>query len=99
MTSAARLTLREAMIHAGERGRAAVEAKSPERYYWAAVWWRLHARETHPSMRPECIGFARSQIALFNDIIRRPDHYARKPADKTDWQWSELSAIGERTDS
>jgi len=79
------------MIKCGERWRAAEAIGSPEKYYWYAVWWRLHAKEVHPSARAGCVQASRSQMALFNDIISRPDHYTRRPIDKTDWQWSGLA--------
>ena len=85
---ATRLTHREAMIEAARRGREA--AGTPERYYWAAVWLRLHAKES--LNQAEIMGEARSQRALFRDMIARPRHYSARPKGLSDWQWSGLAS-------
>lgn len=84
-----RMTIREAMIYAAEEGRM---SGSPECYYWRAVWWRLHAKESKNSI--ESIGYSRAQMALYKDMLQRQKHYADsfRPAGVSDWQWSGLRA-------
>jgi hypothetical protein len=76
------LALKDAMIHASEMGK---KEGWPRCYYWSAVWWRLHARESaHPS---EPLQWSRNQIALYHDCLRRPEHYKRRRSrELTDWQ-------------
>ena len=80
--------LREAMSPASAR--AAIEGW-PRCYYWHAVWWRLHARESKAASEP--LQYSRSQLALYRDIKQRPDHYKshHRPFGMSDWQWSGLS--------
>lgn len=80
-------TLQDLMMRAGEKARL---LPAPERYLWAAVWWHLHSRETRTP--DQCLGYARNQLRLAKDMAARPDHYRRKPSDKTDFQWSQQSA-------
>jgi hypothetical protein len=81
------MTLREAMVYAGE-----MQARSPipYGYYWSAVWWRLHAKESAFPKDP--LRYARNQLALFRDMLRRPEHYAgaMRPSGMSDWLWSGL---------
>ena len=81
------MTLREAMVRAANCGRA---EGWPRCYYWAAVWWRLHAKESKAPREP--LQYSRSQMALYRDIERRPEHYKSwmRPAGMSDWQWSGL---------
>lgn len=75
------------MAEATRRGSA---AGVPEYYYWAAVWWRLHARESaHPA---EATSYSRSLLMLYRDMLARPEHYAdwRRPPGSSDWTWSGL---------
>lgn len=65
---------------------------APERYRAAAELWRLHAEES--AAPEECLAFANNQDRLATDMESRPAYYARKPADKTDWEWSQKSASG-----
>lgn len=82
------MSIREAQRYATERGR---NEGKPNCYYWCAVWWRLHARESANPAVP--LGYSRSQMRLFWDMKRRPGHYAdwRRPEGLTDWQWSGLA--------
>jgi hypothetical protein len=91
MRSAQPLTIHEAMVMAGEMS---VREGSPHCYYWNAVWWRLHARESKNSA--ECVRFSRNQLALYRDMVARPEHYRKpsRPDSSTDWQWSGLRAMG-----
>lgn len=85
MTAAMIPTLHQAMCRASERGAA---EGWPRCYYWAAVWWRLSARES--KMSGEHLQFSRNQLALYRDIQQRPAHYksVARPAGVSDWQWS-----------
>ena len=84
------MELREAMIQASARG---VIEGWPRCYYWRAVWWRLHARESKAPREP--LQYSRNQLALYQDINQRPDHYKSplRPFGMSDWQWS---GLGER---
>lgn len=62
----------------------------PERYLWIAVWWHLHARES--AAPDQCLGYASGQLRLAKDMASRPEHYRKKPAFKTDWEWSDLAS-------
>lgn len=62
-------------------------APAPERYRASAEWWRLYAEET--AVPEECLAYAENQDRLAADMESRPEHYARKPADCTDFQWSQ----------
>ena len=79
--------LHDAMREVAERGRR--EGK-PNCYYWHAVWWRLHAKESANSA--ECRRYSENQRRLFWDMKNRPDHYTswKRPDGVTDWQWSGL---------
>ena len=82
------VTLRHAMAYAGDM---AERTPKPECYRWKAKWWRLHARE---SKNPgECLQYADAQMALYRDMLARPEHYTDilRPAGMSDWQWSGLS--------
>ncbi len=87
MPHAEPMTLREAMVHAANRGSA---EGWPRCYYWAAVWWRLHAKESKAPREP--LQYSRSQMALYRDIEQRPEHYRswKRPQGMSDWQWSGL---------
>lgn len=78
---------------AGERRRKMVALYSrthgpaPDKYRAIARWWRLHAEESaNPS---ECLGYAGNQDRLYRDMLERPNHYKTKPADLSDFQWSQ----------
>ena len=81
------MTLIEAMCHAARRGNA---EGWPRCYYWSAVWWRLHARESKAPSDP--LLYSRNQMALYRDIEKRPEHYKSwtRPQGMSDWQWSGL---------
>lgn len=81
------LTIREAMVEAARRERAA--PSKPEKYRWIAVWWRLHARESR--VPEQSRRYAQAQMMLAADMEARPSHYAAKPSDRTDWQHSGLA--------
>lgn len=73
-------------MRAGERSH---NTPPPERYRWQAVWWHLESRRSaNPS---ESLRYARNQLRLARAMEADPRHFARKPADRTDWQWSGLS--------
>lgn len=82
--------IQQAMRTAAERGKA---EGWPRRYYWAAVWWRLHARESKNSS--EVLSYSRNQILLYRDIKLRPEHYRdwKRPHGMSDWQWSGLGKL------
>ena len=75
------------MHEVAERGR---REGSPNCYYWHAVWWRLHAKESANPAEPR--RYSRNQLRLFWDMKNRPEHYAspRRPHGMTDWLWSGL---------
>jgi hypothetical protein len=80
-------TMRDLQCRAAEKAR---RLPAPERYVWVAVWWHIEARSSaNPSTQ---LGYARGQMRLAKDMAARPDHYRTKPSDRTDWQWSGLSA-------
>mgnify|MGYP001768228663 CR=1 FL=1 len=85
----AKRTLREAMAHAAEMGR---KSSPPDSYYWSAVWWRLHSKESKNPSEP--LGYSRSQMSLYRDMRSRPKHYADRlrPQGVSDWQWSGMKA-------
>lgn len=56
----------------------------PEKYYWQAVWWRLHSKES--KNKSECIRYSRNLIKLMHDIRFRKNYYLCKPKDVSDWQ-------------
>ena len=87
MPEAQPMTLRDAMRHATEMGR---KEGKPRCYYWSAVWWRLHAKESKHSIEP--LQWSRNQMALYRDMQERPEHYKswRRPEGSSDWQWSGL---------
>lgn len=78
--------LRAAMIEASRRE--TVAATPAARYRWIGVWWRLFALAAADPATP--LSYARKQFALAADMDRRPDHYATKPRDVTDWLHSGL---------
>lgn len=60
---------------------------APEKYRAIARWWRLHTEETKA---PElCREYADNQDRLYADMLARPRHYRRKPADLSDYEWSQ----------
>ena len=79
-------TIRAAMNEASRRQ--TIAATPSERYRWIGVWWRLFAQESADPATP--FYYARNQFALAADMHRRPDHYATKPRDVTDWLHSGL---------
>lgn len=83
------MTLHDAMRAADYRRRM---EPWPRAYYWSAVWWRLHARESANPKEP--LRYSRSQMALYRDILQQPEHYANRhrPHGVSDWQWSGLAA-------
>lgn len=87
------MRLREAMNHASMR---AAADGWPRGYYWNAVWWRLHARESNSPGEP--LGYSRNQLALYRDIKSRPEHYKSRirPQGVSDWQWSGLGNQAQR---
>lgn len=78
-------SLTEAMCHS-----AMIEKNSgwPEKYYWQAVWWRLHAKES--KNKNEAVLFSRNLVKLMHDIRLRKNYYLCKPKNVSDWQWSGL---------
>jgi hypothetical protein len=60
----------------------------PKCYFWRAVWWRLHSRESMNKSDP--FKYSRNLVMLYNDIKFRRNHYIGKPKEKTDWEWSGL---------
>jgi hypothetical protein len=89
------MTLQEAMCHAGEMER---KEGWPRCYYWTAVWWRLHAKESAAPREP--LQYSRNKMALYRDIERRPEHYKshRRPYGISDWQWSGLEQLEAQVD-
>lgn len=89
--------IRRALEMAASRGRA---EGWPRCYYWAAVWWRLHAKESKAPRDP--LQYSRNLMSLYRDIERRPEHYKsrRRPDGMSDWQWSGLGPNdgGKRSD-
>lgn len=87
------MRLREAMSHASMR---ALSDGWPRSYYWNAVWWRLHARESKSPGEP--VRSSKNQMALYQDIKRRPEHYnsTSRPQCASDWQWSGLGNQAQR---
>ena len=87
------MSLIKAMRHAGMR---AAEEGWPRNYYWGAVWWRLHSRDSKNPAEP--MRHSRSQMALYRDIKRRPEHYKSRarPHGLSDWQWSGLGNEAQR---
>lgn len=70
------------MMHASEMGK---KEPWPRRYYWSAVWWRLHARESAEPAQP--LQYSRNQMALYRDCLRRPHHYTKlRSMELTDYQ-------------
>jgi hypothetical protein len=84
---AERMTLQEAMCYAAEMDH---QEGWPRCYYWIAVWWRLHAKES-ASPRGAML-YSRSQMSLYRDIERRHEYYKiwKRPNGMSDWQWSGL---------
>lgn len=82
------------MIEANRRVRLTTP---PEQYIWAAVWWRLHSKESANPKEP--LGYARSLVRLAKDMASRPDHYKEKPTCLTNWQWSGLGQQAPATSS
>lgn len=60
----------------------------PDRYRAIAEWWRISAEESR--VPEEHLLYADNQDRLADDMERRPEHYRRKPIDKTDYQWSQF---------
>lgn len=81
------MTLRDAMRHAAAMGR---KEGKPRCYYWNAVWWRLHAKESNAPREP--LRYSRNKMALYRDMKQSPEHYKswRRPEGSSDWQWSGL---------
>lgn len=82
-----RMTWLEARLYVSKMAR---QSGAPECYLWVAKWWRLHARES--KNKTEALRFSRSQMALYKDMMSRPQHYssAARPEGLSDWQWSGL---------
>lgn len=64
----------------------------PHCYLWSAVWWRVESQRACPRSTYS-LQYSKNQLALYRDMIRRPEHYRRKPTNKTDWLWSELKSF------
>ena len=61
-------------------------ADSPEKFRAISKWWAL---EGLTSKTPEqCERSAMGQLFIAADMENRPRHHARKPIDKTRYQWS-----------
>jgi hypothetical protein len=60
---------------------------APDKYRAIARWWRLHAEES--ATPQECLGYAENQDRLYQDMLERPRHYKAKPAELSDFQWSQ----------
>ena len=54
------LTIRQAMRHAAEMNQ---KSGKPLCYYWSAVWWRLHSKDSKNA--PEPLQYSRNQMALY----------------------------------
>lgn len=76
-------SLLEALAYVADMSR---RSAWPENYRWTAIWWRLHALLSAAPMR-----YARYQQALYRDAQARPEHFAAKPVNVTDCQWSGLA--------
>lgn len=68
-------------------------SKPPGRYRAIAEWWRLSAKES--AIPEEYLAYAEGQDRLAVDMELRPGHYARKPSNHTDFQWSKQPNTGE----
>lgn len=66
-------------------------ARPPHCYLWVSLWWEVESHRGYPSSKAPK-GYSVNQLRLFRDMIRNPEHYRRKPADVTDWQWSGLKS-------
>lgn len=84
------MTRRMAMCHAAEMGR---KESWPRRYYWGAVWWRLHAKEAAAPAQP--LQWSRNQLALYRDCLANPDRYINVRLELTDWQKFQAARRGE----
>jgi len=82
-----RMTLQEAQVHA-----AYMELNEgwPRCYYWSAVWWRLHAKESAYPREP--LQYSRNLQSLYRDIKNRPEYYHsdKRPAGISDYLWRQL---------
>lgn len=78
--------------HCGRPLKMGAKAGKPDCYLWAAKWWRLAAKENKSG---DSLRYARSQMALYRDMLHRPEHYAShsRTCGLTDWQWSGLSSF------
>ena len=61
----------------------------PEKYYWQAVWWRIHSKES--KNKSECIIYSKNLIKLMHDIRFRKNQYLCKPKNISDWEFYKLS--------
>jgi hypothetical protein len=86
--SASPLTIGEAQMHAAEMG---WRAAPPEQYRWRALWWHLESKRRYPSAAAS-LQYSRNLLDLRRDMLARPEHYAKKRTDLTDWQWMQNRA-------
>jgi hypothetical protein len=64
----------------------------PHCYLWQSLWWRAESNRGYPST-PASRRYSRNLLRLFRDMLGNPEHYRRKPAGTTDWQWSGLKSV------
>lgn len=66
----------------------------PRCYYWNAVWWRLHAKES--AVPEQAAQWSRNQISLYRDCVANPGRYSSgaRP-EMTDWQKFQAAQRGE----
>lgn len=68
LSSERAVRLQIAMREAAERGK---REGVPRCYYWRAVWWRLHARESADPAT--CLQYSRNQQRLYWEMVSRPE--------------------------
>ncbi len=76
------LSIETAMANAAQRAQAIAP---PERYRWHAVWWHLQVKRSKAFAAFE---YSKNMLELRRDMISRPEHFKKKPATRTDWEWS-----------
>ena len=60
----------------------------PYCYLRRSLWWQVESNRGYPSAA-DSLQYSRNQLLLYRDMLARPKHYGRKPADMTDYQWSQ----------
>ena len=71
------------------RGELAV-SKTVEGHKLKARWWYWESKLSKNPIDP--IRYAQDMYACARDMLNRPEYYARKPDNKTCWEWFCLSA-------